>query len=114
MIMKVTSLLKHLRKALQNTSEHIRWKIADKLFGTSLTMSYNSTFNDDSEDFEIGDLVKYVGHIGTPELGIVIRKTQSHYLRRVYVVYWIRDQRSTATLGTYISLVQKYEDVNAE
>ena len=77
-------------------------------------MSYNSSFNDDSEDFEVGDLVKYVGHIGTPELGIVVKKTQSHYLRRVYVVYWIREQRSTATLGTYISLVQKYENASAE
>ena len=69
---------------------------------------------DEKYKFNIGDLVAYSGFEGAdgwpPELGIVIRKTESTYFKKVYVVYWIRSERTTATLGNYIRLAEEIEN----
>ena len=71
---------------------------------------------DDNIEFNIGDLICYSafeGHESWPtELGIIVRKSDSQHFRKVYIVYWIREERTTATLGNYIRLVDngKKED----
>jgi hypothetical protein len=85
-------------------------KITNSLFGTSQTVL------DDKFEFNIGDLICYSAFEGQEawptELGIIVRKSESQYFRKVYIVYWIREERTTATLGNYIKLISddKKED----
>ncbi len=80
------------------------------LFGTSTTM-IDDEFKDDDEldEFNVGDLVCYTGFEGIEswpmDLGIVVRKSKSHYFKKVYIIYWVSDGRTTAALSNYLRLV---------
>jgi hypothetical protein len=69
---------------------------------------------DEKFKFNIGDLVAYSGFEGIDswptELGIVLKMAESTYFKKVYMVYWIRTERTTATLGNYIRLVEDIEN----
>ena len=69
------------------------------LFGTSTTM-IDDEFKDDDEldEFNVGDLVCYTGFE-------VVRKSKSHYFKKVYIIYWVSDGRTTAALSNYLRLV---------
>jgi hypothetical protein len=88
---------------------------AISLFGTSITADPMEMIEfDEKFKFNIGDLVAYSGFEGADswptELGIVVKKTESTYFKKVYVVYWIRTERMTATLGNYIRLAEDIEN----
>ena len=121
MTQTVSSLLKRLKRRLYDIYKRLANQIAISLFGTSITC-YRSITADPLEMFEIdekykfnvGDLVAYSGFEGAdswpPELGIVLKKTESTYFKKVYVVYWIRTESTTATLGNYIRLAEEIEN----
>ena len=115
MICKVSSLLKRLKKRLSDSYKRSANLIAISLFGTSITADLQEMFEfDERFKFNIGDLVAYSGFEGADswptELGIVIKKTESTYFKKVYMVYWIRSERTTATLGNYIRLAEDIEN----
>jgi hypothetical protein len=113
-----SSLLKRLKKRLLDSFKSLTNQIAISLFGTSITADPMEMIEfDERFQFNIGDLVAYSGFEGADswptELGIVLKKTESTYFKKVYVVYWIRTERTTATLGNYIRIVND-EDLKAE
>ena len=113
----VLSSLKRLKKRLYDTCKRGANLIAISLFGTSITADPQEMFEHDERfKFNIGDLVAYSGFEGADswptELGIVIKKTESTYFKKVYMVYWIRTETTTATLGNYIRLVEGTENDN--
>jgi len=89
--------------------------IAISLFGRAVTADPLEMIEiDEKYKFNIGDLVAYSGFEGADswptELGIVLKKTESTYFKKVYVIYWIRTERTSATLGNYIRLVEDIEN----
>ena len=115
MTQTVSSLLKRLKRRLYDIYKRLANQIAISLFGTSITADPLEMIEfDERFQFNIGDLVAYSGFEGAdswpPELGIVVKKTESTYFKKVYVVYWIRSERTTATLGNYIRLVEGTEN----
>ena len=89
--------------------------IAISLFGRAVTADPLEMIEiDEKYKFNIGDLVAYSGFEGADswptELGIVLKKTESTYFKKVYVIYWIRAERTSATLGNYIRLVEDIEN----
>ena len=116
---KVSYLLKLLKKRLTDTCKRLMNLIAISLFGTSITADPQEMFEvDEKFKFNIGDLVAYSGFEGADswptELGIVVKKTESTYFKKVYMVYWIRSEQTTATLGNYIRLVEGTEKAENE
>lgn len=115
MIHKVSYLLKRLKKRLLDIYKRLTNLIAISLFGTSITADPPEMFEiDEKHKFNIGDLVVYSGFEGIKawpsELGIVLKMTESTYFKKVYVIYWIRTERTTATLGNYIRLAEDIEN----
>ena len=111
----VSSLLKRLKRRLYDIYKHWANQISLSLFGTSITADPLEMIEfDEKFQFNIGDLVAYSGFEGAdswpPELGIVVKKTESTYFKKVYVVYWIRSERTTATLGNYLRLAEEIEN----
>jgi len=78
----------------------------------------NDEFIDEDDKFNIGDLVCYTGFEGAEswpmELGIVIRKSKSYHFKKVYIIYWVSDERTTAALSNYLKLVGAIDEKQKE